>query len=70
MTAEQKEFFRYRGVRGFNLLSLEGQAEAGAEVIEDMMTFLDEDQIKNLADLIEAAVERGLASGLGAEDLA
>jgi hypothetical protein len=66
MTAEQKEFFRDRGARGFNLLSVEGQANAGAEVIEDMRDmFLDEDQQEKLKDLIEAAIERQLAEGHG-----
>jgi hypothetical protein len=63
----RKEFFRDRGARAFNLLSLEGQANAGVEVIEDMEAFLNEDQIEKLERLIEAAVERGLAEGLGAE---
>ena len=63
--ASRKEFFRDRGARGFNLLSLEGQAQAGAEVIEQMEAILDLDQQEKLKRLIEAAIERALADGLG-----
>jgi hypothetical protein len=63
----RKEFFRDRGARGFNLLSLEGQANAGAEVIEDMVMFLNEDQQERLKNLIECAIERALEDGQGAD---
>ena len=67
MTEEQKEFFYDRGARAVNLLSVEGQANAGAEVIEDMMMILNLQQQEKLRDMIEAAVERQLEEGHGAE---
>ena len=64
----RKEFFRDRGARAFNLLSLEGQANAGAVVIELMRdALLNEKQKAKLVIMIENAIEEQLAEGHGAE---